>query len=341
MTIIYWTVSWLTGIWLAATWQLSWLSWVIFCAPGLLLVLLLRRRPTWRLGAICLVFLCLGAFRYLIATPAKAGHHIANYTGKNAAVVTGIVSSGPDVRENYTNLIVTAETLAGENGRPQPVTGKVLVRAERYPAIAYGSRLQMKGALRPAVYHNRPGYQQYLARRELFSEMNRPEIAVLDTGLGNPLYSALLAVKARAQTTINRLFPEPQAALLSGILLGYDHGLPKALEEDFKATGTTHIIAISGFNIAIIAGILLRGSRYFVSPRAAGLIAIVGIALYTLLVGADAAVVRAAIMGAMFIVALLFLGRPTFLYASLFAAALFMTLANQLALWDVGFQLSF
>ena len=66
-----------------------------------------------------------------------------------------------------------------------------------------------------------------------------------------------------------------------------------------------------------------------------------GILFYTILVGADAAVVRAAIMGAMFIVALLILGRPTFIYAALFSAALFMTLANPLILWDVGFQLSF
>ncbi len=341
MTIIYWTASWLMGIWLAATWQLSWLGWLVLGALGLLSILVLRRQPKWRLGATCLVMLCLGVFRYQIATPAKADHHIANFTGSDEALITGIVGSEPDVRENYTNLIVEAESLLIENGSAQPVTGKVLVRAERYPAIAYGSRLQLKGALRAAVFPNSSSYQQYLARHDVFSTMNRPEIVVLDTGLGNPFYSALLAIKARAQTTIKRLFPEPQAALLSGILLGYDRGLPKALMEDFQATGTTHIIAISGFNIAIIAGILLRGSRYFVSPRMAGVIAVVGIALYTILVGTDPAVVRAAIMGVMFIVALIFLGRPTFLYASLFAAALLVTLVNPLLLWDVGFQLSF
>ncbi len=85
----------------------------------------------------------------------------------------------------------------------------------------------------------------------------------------------------------------------------------------------------------------LRGSRCFVAARAAGITAIGGIFLYTVLAGAGTAVVRAAIMGALFIVSLLILGRPTFLPAALFVAALFMTLANPLALWDVGFQLSF
>jgi competence protein ComEC len=136
------------------------------------------------------------------------------------------------------------------------------------------------------------------------------------------------------------LKPE-MAALLNGILLGRDRGLPRDLSEDFQTTGTSHIVAISGFNMAIIAGILLRGSRYFVKPRAAGVIAIAGMAVYTILVGADPSVVRAAIMGSLLIIALLFLGRPTFIYASLFAAALLMTAINPLILWDAGFQLSF
>ena len=54
-----------------------------------------------------------------------------------------------------------------------------------------------------------------------------------------------------AKVTINRLFPEPGATLLNGILLGYDHVLPEDLAEDFQATGTSHIIAISGFRTMI------------------------------------------------------------------------------------------
>jgi competence protein ComEC len=64
------------------------------------------------------------------------------------------------------------------------------------------------------------------------------------------------------------------------------------------------------------------------------------IALYTILVGAEAAVVRAAIMGAISLVAII-AGRRTFALASLAAAALLMTLWNPLLLWDVGFELSF
>jgi competence protein ComEC len=79
----------------------------------------------------------------------------------------------------------------------------------------------------------------------------------------------------------------------------------------------------------------------FVSRRTAVLIAVVGITLYTILVGADASVVRAAVMGSIFLFTSRWLGRPNFAYASLFFAAFVMTLANPYTLWDVGFQLSF
>ena len=81
--------------------------------------------------------------------------------------------------------------------------------------------------------------------------MNQPDIVVLDTGLGNPIRRLLLLIKVRAQETIDRLFSEPQGALLSGILLGNERGLPEDLVQDFQTTGMTYIIAISGFRTMI------------------------------------------------------------------------------------------
>jgi competence protein ComEC len=98
---------------------------------------------------------------------------------------------------------------------------------------------------------------------------------------------------------------------------------------------------ICGFNIAILIAILVRVGEPFLSRRGAVIFAMVGITLYTILVGADASVVRAAIMGGIYLIANRLLGRPNFAYASLFLAGFVMTLVNPLTLWDVGFQLSF
>jgi len=98
---------------------------------------------------------------------------------------------------------------------------------------------------------------------------------------------------------------------------------------------------IYGFNIAILIGILVSLGQPLLKRRGAVIFAVVGVAVYTLLVGADPSVVRAAIMGSLYLLASRWLGRPNFAYASLFLAAIAMTLLNPLTLWDVGFQLSF
>ena len=109
--------------------------------------------------------------------------------------------------------------------------------------------------------------------------------------------------------------------------------------EDFSATGTTHIIAISGFNITIVSGIFAGLARRLFGQRRAVWVAIAGVVVYTIFVGASAAVVRAAIMGVLYLWAQ-HLGRSAFAPVSLAAAAVVMTALNPHTLWDVGFQLS-
>jgi len=64
----------------------------------------------------------------------------------------------------------------------------------------------------------------------------------------------LYAFKARAKNVIAQILPEPQASLLTGILLGDDSGITHDVQDAFRATGTSHIIAISGYNVTILMG---------------------------------------------------------------------------------------
>jgi hypothetical protein len=90
-----------------------------------------------------------------------------------------------------------------------------------------------------------PTYQdfscrEYLARQHVYSIVSWPRIELLETGQGSPFWSSLYALKTRAVATIAHLLPEPQAALLTGILLGVETGIPKGLYQQFNATGTSH-----------------------------------------------------------------------------------------------------
>src|SRR5687768_10024190 len=189
-------------------------------------------------------------------------------------------------------------------------------------------------------------YRDYLAGQHIHSYMSSAEVTVLPVlpGKGSNPISALLSrlykIKEKSLDNIYRLFPDPESSLLAGILLGVDTGLTQELQQAFKNTGTAHIIAISGFNMSIIAGLFVIFFSRFLGPRRGAALAILGIILYTVLVGGGAAVVRAAIMGSLALFARQ-VGRRQFALNTLLAVALLMCLWNPLYIWDVGFQLSF
>ena len=112
------------------------------------------------------------------------------------------------------------------------------------------------------------------------------------------------------------------------------------MTEAFQQTGTAHIIAISGFNISILAGLFVRGFGRFTRRWVAVVLALLSISFYTLLVGAQPSVVRAAIMGAVGLFGPL-LGRRQVGANSLAFVAALMCLFDPTLPWDISFQLSF
>lgn len=341
MTAVSLGVSWLVGIWVASWLHLEVTFWLVWGGLGLLGAVLLRRAAQpLALALACLGVGALGAARGQV-TAVLPADHIASYNGQEDVSLTGLVVDEPDIKEQSVLLRVRAESLTLADGMTVPVTGDVLVSTGRYPVITYGTRVLVNGRLQTPPILPDFNYKEYLARQNIHSQMSYAHVTILAEGQGTPWRQAILTLKARATTVINQSIPDPQAALLRGILLGDDSGLPRALEDDFRTTGMTHIIAISGFNIAIIIGLLGNIGQSVLGKRGAPLIAIVGVVFYTVLVGADASVVRAAIMGTLYLVSQRWLGRPNFALAALLLAAFLMTLYNPHILADVGFQLSF
>jgi competence protein ComEC len=338
MTLIYLGCAWLAGIVLAyllrpppgLLWPLAF--------PPLAGLLLWRREPKPRLLSACFLALILGALRFSTALPHFDENSLAFYNDQGPVTLQGIVVGEPDVRDRWTNLRVAVRRLK-RDGDWIEVRGTALVHAPRYPAYRYGDELEIEGSLETPPEFADFSYRDYLARQGVYSLLRRPQIILLARGKGNPFYAALYALKGRAQAVIAAILPEPQASLLTGILLGVERGIPADVMERFNATSTSHIIAISGFNITILAGILSQMGRRLLGRRSA-IFAVAGIVIYTILVGAYAAVVRAAIMGCLYIIATHY-GRRGDALTSLVAAAILMTLAQPLVLWDVGFQLSF
>jgi competence protein ComEC len=123
------------------------------------------------------------------------------------------------------------------------------------------------------------------------------------------------------------------------MLLGIESGIPDSLYDQFNLTGSSHVIVISGSNVALIIGVIMGVTQRLLGRRRVLWPTLAAIACYALLVGGDAAVLRAALMGGLVVVATVLNRRGTALVSLAFACWV-MTLINPLTLWDVGFQLS-
>ncbi len=150
--------------------------------------------------------------------------------------------------------------------------------------------------------------------------------------------------KARSFTekALARALPEPELGLAKGLILGGSGYLSESLEDDFKRVGMTHIVAVSGYNILLVAGFLLFFATMFGFWRKWSLLsAFLGVAIFVIFVGAPASAVRAGSMAGLSFLALLG-GRRSMGFVVLSVAAFGMLLINPLLLfYDIGFELSF
>ena len=219
--------------------------------------------------------------------------------------------------------------------------GRVLIKTGLYPEYFFGDILKIKGKI--AKPKNSPDfdYTSYLAKDDIYLISQFPEISFVRFGGAN-FMAGLLKFKKSFTSKINSILPEPQASFLSALLVGAKKTLPEELTAALKRTGTSHIVAISGYNISIIAVVLMNFFGYIFFPRRF-IFWIIGIIiiLFTLIAGAEASVVRAAIMGGL----LVFAKREGRLYgvtnAIVLAAATMLYFNPRLLRYDAGFELSF
>ncbi len=140
-------------------------------------------------------------------------------------------------------------------------------------------------------------------------------------------------------SVINQVLPEPQAGLLNGILFGIRSNLPKDFYNALITTGTIHIIALSGQNISILTRVISEITLVF-GRTISILLTIFSIVSFVIFVGPSSTIIRAALMGAITLIAVYF-GRQSWALLSLILTAGIMLIINPSWIGEISFQLSF
>ncbi len=340
MAIIFVCLAWLAGLVLGSWLRMPPAAIALGLVP-LPMIVVRRWRKQAVIASACLLVLLGGAVYAHPSLPSPGEALLQQYADRSAVEIKGLVSRAPDPGAESTRLYLAVREVRQDDDW-QPAAGACLLTVPRYPDYAYGDVLQVKGRLETPSANGAFDYRAYLARQGVSWTMYYPHVEVLDTGRGNQLLSAVYWVRGRLSASLSKILPEPQAALAQGIIIGDRGAIPAGVEDDFVRSGTAHVLAISGVNLTIVAGILvsltvwLLGRRHYVHIWVTLAMAWV----YALLTGLQPPVLRAAVMLSVFLLADLF-GRQRSGLIALLAAAAVMAGINPLVLGDASFQMSF
>ncbi|MFA6096569.1 MAG: ComEC/Rec2 family competence protein [Candidatus Paceibacterota bacterium] len=221
------------------------------------------------------------------------------------------------------------------------IPGKIIVYLPHYPAYKACSAIVIEGKINMPSNFSGFDYRMYLASKGIYYTMYYPKIeSVKNTTDLLCGYSA--GIRDFASELNKKIYPQPQSAIMNALILGIESDISEEVINAFNKTGTRHLLAISGFNISIIAIILMslllslgiRRDRAFYFSS-------IGIILYVMIIESSSSSIRAGIMGELVLVAFK-LGRlPSALNAIVFAASAMLLENPYLLRYDVGFQLSF
>jgi competence protein ComEC len=244
------------------------------------------------------------------------------------------------VRPLVSKFVIGVDAILNADGSRIPVEGKVLLNDNGgWPEHFYGDEVRISGKLRKPEWIDDFDYPHYLELQGIRAVITRGTIQT-EKPADLSLIGVLTHWRTKVENQVGMILPEPHASLLARLLTGSRRGLPDDVSDQFRTSGITHIVAISGYNITMILA-LLSSLLFWLPLKWRFWPLATGVILFTLFVGASPPVVRAAIMGILGLLALqanrLSVPRLTALWA-----AFAMLLWNPMMIWyDASFQLSF
>ena len=348
MTLLLLACGWIAGTYLAVAYDTSIVPLLLFLSASILLVPLLTN---WRVPVPPLLPLVVVLAMIRVVLPGGGdGLALDGYHNRGPVQVDGMVVDDPEANGTTSRLRLRVYRVAvgdiwADESEDVLVTLAAPQELAQYrdpPFFRYGDRLLLSGQLEPPPELEEFDYPGYLARQGIGSIMSFPQVTLVDDRGGSAFRRWLYDARRGLAGSLEKTLPEPHAAVGQALLLGLRDGLDSDVVDTFRATGTSHVLAISGLHVGIVLSMGLSLAAWVIGRRRHLylLAPLVLIWAYALLAGMSPSVTRAAIMGTVYLVALL-LGRPRSALPALGLAAALMVALDPTILWMISFQLSF
>ena len=221
----------------------------------------------------------------------------------------------------------------------------ILSIVNRSVEVSYGDEVKVVGMLEePENFTTNSGkefnYKRYLANQDIYFMIKNADIEIISSGNGSKIKSALYRLRSSFMKNINSVIPMPESDLANGLVLGARGGFDQETNNEFITTGTIHIIALSGYNVSIVAENVMKFFSLIFSQVVSIICGVVVILLFIVMTGASATAIRAGVMATIMLLGKM-TGRNYLAGRALIIAALLMIANDPRVLVDMSFQLSF
>jgi competence protein ComEC len=278
------------------------------------------------------ILVAIAGARFLFFTPVAPSY--GDFVGKDVTF-EGMVSDDPDVRIINQQLKV----------KLKDKDINILVIVDRNIKVSYGDEIVIRGILtEPENFITQSGkefnYKRYLAKQDVYFMVKNADVEILSHGNGSKIKLLLYKLRSAFMKNVNRIIPMPESDLANGLVLGARGGFDEEIKQEFIETGTIHIIALSGYNVSIIAENVIKFFSLIFSQVVSIVLGGVVIILFIIMTGASATAIRAGIMATIMLLSRI-TGRNYIAGRALIIAGLLMVAYDPRVLTDMSFQLSF
>ncbi|MBS1933377.1 MAG: ComEC family competence protein, partial [Bacteroidetes bacterium] len=330
-----------------------------FIAASILSLLIFQRIKTfaqfkwyWLNGILLNALLfCIGALLTYHKDISYHNNWINNYYKDGNTVIATLQEPLSEKEKSYKAIALADKIISGNS--IIPVQGSILIyfrKDKSLPKLDYGSQIVFSRSLTAIKNSGNPGafdYKQYCAFQGIYHQvfLKKGEFVILPEKNENIIKRFLFSAQQKTVNIFQRFIPgNKERGFAEALLIGYKDDLDKDLVQSYTNTGVVHIIAISGMQLALIYGFLMiiftPFSKFRFIKFLKPVTIIITLWLFSLMSGASASVLRAAVMLTSIVIGESF-SKKTSIYNTLSASAFLLLCYNPYWLWDVGFQLSY